>query len=263
MRDKRMSQEHFDKLMNVSETVISNGLKKKSAGSMPESRYVGFFFSSANELKSILKTQYSLGSAVTELLPNYLRWLDFSDDFHKARMLLSPCDRMQWVELTRDGYQSYLWLLSFAVLLRRPHDDFEKIATYIDAADPGAECKSGRAVYQVGNNRGKDALLDLLLNKVGVSGPQATELFLPSTYKKLLAIIQADPNKRPILMKKYLEGWYAANKKSGWHDMHVRPNNWSYAGYWSFESALVVKLFDIDDSSFRDNAYYPADLVHW
>ncbi|WP_428680745.1 PoNe immunity protein domain-containing protein [Photobacterium sanguinicancri] len=32
---------------------------------------------------------------------------------------------------------------------------------------------------------------------------------------------------------------------------------------WCWESALIVKLYDIDDSSFIDNEYYPKDLVHW
>lgn len=261
MRDKNMGQEHFEKLLNHSETVIGNGLELLASGEMPENNQTGFFFGATNEVLRIMKVQYSMNFPIVALVPNFVRWLEYFNEFHKRRMLLSPCDRMQWVELTRDRYQNYLWLLSFSVLLRRPKSDIEKIANYIDAAEPGAECKSGNSIYQIGNNRGKDALLDLLLNKVGVTGPQGTELIQGGIYKKLLAIIKADSSKRPALMKKYLEGWYAGNKKHIWHDMHSRPNNWSYAGYWSFESALVVKLFDIDDSSFRDNVYYPVDLV--
>jgi len=32
-------------------------------------------------------------------------------------------------------------------------------------------------------------------------------------------------------------------------------------GHRSFEAAAVVELLGIDDSSFRDAPYYPADLV--
>jgi hypothetical protein len=37
----------------------------------------------------------------------------------------------------------------------------------------------------------------------------------------------------------------------------------SYFGYWSFESAAIVAALGLDDSSFRDNEYYPKDLVDY
>lgn len=38
-------------------------------------------------------------------------------------------------------------------------------------------------------------------------------------------------------------------------------NNDKYVGYWSFESAAVVYLLDLDDSSLHQFLYYPKDLV--
>jgi hypothetical protein len=48
-----------------------------------------------------------------------------------------------------------------------------------------------------------------------------------------------------------------------WWDGHgiIDRGGLAYSGYWCFEAAAVVKLLGIDDSSFRDNEYYPADLL--
>jgi hypothetical protein len=32
-------------------------------------------------------------------------------------------------------------------------------------------------------------------------------------------------------------------------------------GYWSFETAAIVKIIGLYDSSFRDPQYYPRDLI--
>jgi hypothetical protein len=61
-----------------------------------------------------------------------------------------------------------------------------------------------------------------------------------------------------------LNGWLAAHVRySGFRTLDKIDENFGYTGYWSFESALMVKLWDIDDSSFRDHPHYPGDLVHW
>ncbi|MCD9032645.1 DUF1911 domain-containing protein, partial [Luteimonas sp. Y-2-2-4F] len=64
------------------------------------------------------------------------------------------------------------------------------------------------------------------------------------------------------LIRKFLDGWYKGNRNvAAWYDSH-KGEDTGYVGYWSLEAALVVKVFGIDDSSFRRHANYPADLVH-
>lgn len=36
-----------------------------------------------------------------------------------------------------------------------------------------------------------------------------------------------------------------------------------YKGYWAWEVATVVKVKGLYDTSFKDNPYYPYDMVHW
>ena len=50
-------------------------------------------------------------------------------------------------------------------------------------------------------------------------------------------------------------------KPAAWYN-NDQGGEGAYYGYWCFEAALVVRLLDIDDSSFRDNVYYPKDMVN-
>jgi hypothetical protein len=45
--------------------------------------------------------------------------------------------------------------------------------------------------------------------------------------------------------------------------MLTAPEKDWYYGRWSFEAAAVVAIKGLDDASFRDNPYYPKDLVDY
>lgn len=79
-------------------------------------------------------------------------------------------------------------------------------------------------------------------------------------YKKLQKVLDAKPEQRPRLMAKYLDDWYDASRREGYHDSHDCPN---FTGYWSWEAAAITWLLQIDDSSFRDKPFYPAELVDY
>jgi len=111
---------------------------------------------------------------------------------------------------------------------------------------------------------GRDILLDkiaILLGDSARNENMATGFVFPKMYQKLLDVIVAPAEQRPALMKKYIEGWYKSMKPAAWHN-NDQGGEGAYYGYWCFEGALVVRLLNIDDSSFRDNIYYPVDMVH-
>ena len=62
----------------------------------------------------------------------------------------------------------------------------------------------------------------------------------------------------------YLSGWYEGNRKIGnlLIDTHLNqdPKYGGYIGYWSFESAAVAYLKDLDETSLRQYLYYPKDI---
>ncbi|WP_231718167.1 PoNe immunity protein domain-containing protein, partial [Neisseria sp. 74A18] len=88
--------------------------------------------------------------------------------------------------------------------------------------------------------------------------------------KPLLQAIMADSKKETLKhLNAYLAGWYEGNRKiqggDGIIDSHLDqdPEWGGYYGYWSFESAAVAYLKDIDDTELRQYLYYPKDMVDW
>ena len=60
-------------------------------------------------------------------------------------------------------------------------------------------------------------------------------------------------------MREYLEDWYYASRREPYYDSHKRLGN--FKGYWSWESAAITYLLDIDDTPYRQAKFYPVDLV--
>ena len=86
--------------------------------------------------------------------------------------------------------------------------------------------------------------------------------------KPLLQAIMAESKEESLkYLNTYLSGWYEGNRKIGnlLIDTHLNqdPEYGGYIGYWSFESAAVAYLKDLDDTSLRQYLYYPKDIVDW
>lgn len=86
--------------------------------------------------------------------------------------------------------------------------------------------------------------------------------------KPLLQAIMAESKEESLkYLNAYLSGWYEGNRKIGnlLIDTHLNqdPEYGGYIGYWSFESAAIVYLKDLDDTSLRQYLYYPKDMVDW
>lgn len=86
--------------------------------------------------------------------------------------------------------------------------------------------------------------------------------------KPLLQAIMAESKEESLkYLNAYLAGWYDGNRKIGnlLIDTHLNqdPEYGGYIGYWSFESAAVAYLKDLDDTPLRKYLYYPRDMVDW
>ena len=86
--------------------------------------------------------------------------------------------------------------------------------------------------------------------------------------KPLLQAIMAESKEETLKhLNAYLAGWYDGNRKIGnpLIDTHLEqdPEYGGYIGNWSFESAAVAYLKDLDDTSLRQYMYYPKDMVDW
>jgi hypothetical protein len=69
-----------------------------------------------------------------------------------------------------------------------------------------------------------------------------------------------------ISMNEYLRIWHKSFEGCSWHGGRLIQNpGWfmPYYGYWSFESAAIAILRNIDDRTFRNHLLYPKDLADW
>ncbi|WP_298511126.1 PoNe immunity protein domain-containing protein [uncultured Kordia sp.] len=74
-------------------------------------------------------------------------------------------------------------------------------------------------------------------------------------------IVEEDKITAQQKLKHFLDKkWYASLKGTPMYNQHNNPHN-TYVGYWCFQAAAITKLMELDDSSYRDNTYYPKDIL--
>lgn len=76
-------------------------------------------------------------------------------------------------------------------------------------------------------------------------------------YSKIAVISQISD--KETALKEYLHSWYLDNKDAYWFDSHKKDSD-VYFGYWSFESAAVVKILGLSPSNFYYIDYFPKDF---
>jgi hypothetical protein len=75
-------------------------------------------------------------------------------------------------------------------------------------------------------------------------------------------ILNSNKKDAELLMKEYLEKhWYTKTNLGEAYNLH-KTDGYNYVGYWAWEAAAIVKILKLDDSSFKDNEYYPSDIIH-
>lgn len=58
-------------------------------------------------------------------------------------------------------------------------------------------------------------------------------------------------------LQSYLDVWYDLHAEASWYDSHKEESE-TYVGYWSFESAALVKIFELDNRKLKTNRYFPS-----
>lgn len=78
---------------------------------------------------------------------------------------------------------------------------------------------------------------------------------LGNIYDKLNDLMENE-DKEEVLFR-YLNVWYIDRKDASWHESHKGINN-TYVGYWSFETASIVKILGVNDEKLKINDFYPV-----
>jgi len=189
----------------------------------------------------LVRAQYSAGAPISKLAATFVELVAALEAF-----LAEPDHEQEYpYDLSDiDDYVTLMALLSLGILF-------------------GASREQLETVLKLGGKPGQDALYDAIAAWAIPGRSARAKLLHPTPYALLHRALNVDDSDDAGTdMVEFLQKYYAGIKKVYFYDTHLKPEA-GFAGYWSFESAVVVVVRDIDDSGFADNLYYPADLAQY
>jgi hypothetical protein len=140
-----------------------------------------------------------------------------------------------------EEYIYSIWILSLAILLEL---DNKNLVDFLEAV----------------GNEGKDMLFEYMAAFYLPKRSDAKKILFPKPYQLLYQAVTDGKSEREVKINKFLRQYYQSMRKASWYNLHViQPGN--FFGYWCFELAALVKILHISDETFRDNIYYPKDLI--
>jgi len=149
-----------------------------------------------------------------------------------------------------DTYVDYLNLLCSAILLRR-----EDLIARICALNEGTDFDQS------------DAVLEELFKFFLADRPNLDSWLWDKPYRKLLDAVDSDTvPEMEHGMKIYVKKWYSDMKGLAhfWNKHEkIKPDFTPYFGYWAMCAAAFTYLYNLDDSSYRNETVYPKDLVDY
>lgn len=227
MRDRIKSEAYFLNLLEEYDARIKNFNDKLNAGEVKEDR-VAPVLRKLFQLKfSICFARYSKGDDLNEI----------KHDFESALKDLQMVNG-------NHRYEDLLIILSMAILFDVNKSLLLEVRRIID------------------EDQVDDFLIRFLLNYIYPDVSQSQNVKFQKPYGFLKTILE-NPQGSEVFLKDYLEKiWYQQSSDTGWYDIHKSEHN-LYSGYWSFESAAIVKILGLNDESLKECQYYPYDAAHF
>jgi hypothetical protein len=199
-----------------------------------------------------MSLQYSAGAPVPLLADIWLHALDWAEEYGRFHEAYHSSDEnvsgdiTPHVALVSEEY----WIVALRLvcfgLLTGHADKMPRVMAFLDYANADLE------LY--------DGLLERLVAPWVPGRPIPDKAIRHLPYRKLFKVFDAAPEQRPALMAKYLDEWYHASRREPYVDQHGEADTVFY-GYWAWEAAATTFVLGIDDSSYRDMAFYPKDLA--
>ncbi len=222
-------------------------------------------FNYAENFMDVINICYAKGDSLDEIRATYVipglgRYRQLVGEIERFRGQMDTehfYDRLQKPSAIHSAYTLLAWWLCFEA----DESAISELAPYVAPA-------------------GDDRLLDTILHRYQPDREVAEKPSCARSFGVLDQMIDATPDKRIKLAEKYLTNWgktvgtlkalrsLGIQGESGLksnEDLNASEQalGLAYKGFWAWELALVVRFFDIDDSSFADNEFYPVDLVRY
>ncbi|OBW49109.1 PoNi-like cognate immunity protein [Bacillus cereus] len=225
---KEFIEENREDIKSLEEDT-KNGIQRysKDNKSIIEGTYLANF---RYEMEDI-RAKYSLGEDVSVI----------EEDFHNAIYDLENTGSREI------GYLSLIWMISLGILLETDKKNIERLKKIVDKKNVN------------------DAVIDFLLcaSDIGYT-KMMNRYYKENPYAKTREIIelaQTDKKEASKRLQTYMEKeWFRGHYDYEWKNAHKEPG---YVGYWSFETAALAKVLELDDTSLKDNNHYPYDLAHY
>lgn len=181
----------------------------------------------------VIRAKYSLGYHPDTMVDEYLEAI--SD--------------LECIGEKRVGYVNLLWMVALGILFEISTDNLKRLAAIVKKENVD------------------DALMDFLLKACDIEWSHCTNHYeKENPYAKTAEIIKValqgnDKETATKLLENYMvKEWFKGHYDYEWKNAHKEPG---YVGFWSFETAALVKLLKLDDSAIKDNNHYPYDLAHY
>lgn len=110
----------------------------------------------------------------------------------------------------------------------------------------------------------KDYLVSFLLRYVQPTYELPGKLLWPEdpALEKLKEATKSNKAEAAEDLYEYLHKlYYTRDNLEDDYGTHKKPGN-AYLGYWSFESAAIAKVMNLDDTKLKGSPYYPYDMLH-
>ncbi len=249
MRDKNKNKEYFEGYLSKSIERHHKRAEKIQAQNLEEEKVVTLNHMMIGSLIGRIKAIYSSGLEIEQMTPLLIEAIDISSLSWPGNRKFIGSEGVELDQYSLGTYDEMLWMLSLGYLLDIPTEHFEKL------------------VYIIDQDQVKDKLFEFIISAKIQTRSNLEQESYKNGWKIFGKMREAtevvDKAKAESLIKVFLEKeWYKEHKNVGWYGNHKGKHD-TYSGYWCFEAAAVVAIKGLNDTSFRDNEYYPKDLVDY
>jgi hypothetical protein len=205
----------------------------------------------------LLLIRYSRGDPIRDLGQHFAGLLDawelsnkLADEICATRDLKS-CRDWTFAFSDLNHYNWCFWLIALGLLLDIPDEQWRRLVALVDG-------------------EGEDVLLDRVIAMRDPQRKIGTTLLHRKPYARLLAAIDGPKAEQSMLLKDFVDLWYAKLARKGkdelWWYIYGDPvkhplEMGSYFGRWCLEAAVVAKVFAIDDTPCLGHEHYPGDFL--
>lgn len=252
MRERIYKTYNFEEFINQCNSSNAKRKEKLDKGLIKPDRIDAVKQDMSRKYLQLAISKYSAGYNLSELIDDLKNAIDFAFQSWNGFWNLKSDKGMVLNQYVLSAYDDMLWMLSLAYLLDVSDDYFKKLIDIID------------------RDNVKDILFEFIISarikdreKITKECYDEAYIGVTKIYETLRSVISIpNNNTRQELISKFIDKeWYSNHRSAGSFNNHKSKHK-TYYGYWSFETAAVVKILNLDDASFKKSSYYPNDIIN-